>query len=351
MLLESDDADGSSSADLRVSIRRRDQRCFLSLAKLSVRSPGEPKWGTQTDFQVLDSGEVLAAQARIEDGFVQDGQFHVQDVMVLHSQDIGDRQRVNLGNVIGKLGDASILVGWLGRTPVAAYLQEADMVQWEEEDRLLARSKYGRIEMALDKKSGHLPSKIIIEKSSDDTCFIGSLRTWYRPYESSDDEDTDEVFVEGIGSEPLIPTIKSIRWDCTLADMQEVETNLMYPTRLETECTFRFEDGTQERIVTQLEVEDIDLSPTLAASDFKTSLSFPSGMRVIIDGASQLPYKWDGSKIVAGSPTAVPDAPVVVAEGTRNLETLLFLNVILVVVASLLFLYSKFSRGSKERKT
>jgi len=94
-------------------------------------------------------------------------------------------------------------------------------------------------------------------------------------------------------------------------------------------------------IDTTIELDRVTYDPPLTESDFNTDIVAPVDYRVTVDGASHLPYKWDGMAAVPGIPVQpVREFETIAPSGGDRRMILIAINVAL-ILALVLVLWRK----------
>ena len=312
---------------MRIVIRSAVDRKLLSIAKASTS-----KGGMQTDFELHPNREVFFSQARVGVDFRQPASYTYGNTMKLYSSEVGGRsQKINKENVFTALGEAGILIWWIGRTPLEMYLKEPATIQWRDE-RLFASGPYGELELAVSAENNWLPTYLRLRKTKAHKCFVGTVEKWYSPFEDAERSDgAEDIIPDGAEPEPEIPQVQEITWECHVSDFQKSD-GIVYPGKFLSVCKFRLGDGSSTKLTTHLNVSRCDFRPTLSDADTRTELKFPVGARVVVDGAIHIPYRWDGMEAVPGVFSVEPDKPISPIRGNPVAR----IGVMLLVIAAAL---------------
>jgi hypothetical protein len=276
---------GLGRSSLFLKLRHSGSSALLSLKDI-VDRPGQETPRMQVDFVVEDNGEVLALQTALDSSLKQVAytQPNSELRICLHSQRVAGKQTVDRDSVYFMLNDAGAVVWVIGYAPVLDILDRATEIQVAPVGsgvEILASGEDGRLRLAVSPSSGWLPQSFELIKEPEHKTTGGRVANVYKNL------------------------VKSIVWTGEIKGFKTDSKGRCSPTEIRVHRQTNWKDRPAESIETTIELQKVSFDPTLAASDLQSDITAPDGFRVTIDGAPNLPYRWDGRAAVPG----IPDLP------------------------------------------
>lgn len=183
--------------------------------------------------------------------------------------DAGDHEHPTLELLLPKFNDSVLPIGFIGGAFITDYVRSNSEVAASEGlglTRVYSKSPRGELELHLDPDYGYLPRTLRLRQRGHEISQGGDGVTeinWF----------ADNIVLDRQDGIPFIRKIlvlnRVLRGEQVVLELQ-----------------------------TATEVEKIDFGPAFANRDFVTTIDFPKGHRVHVDGASHLPYVWNGTRPV-----------------------------------------------------
>jgi hypothetical protein len=318
-------SDGSSRGETfteRHMLFRHAGSRVLSSVKWKFVSPAKelPSYW-QSDAIVHESGDVQSLFAPL-DSLYQHVQGDSRSTrLILYSERLAGVQQRNRESVLRMPTEFGPVVWNIGGFGLLEHLDSAASLSIKHfQDRALLNleSELGSLELSLSNRYGWLPQAFKLVTKPEHITVGGTLR---------------DVFAEG-----SIEVLSRV-WEGEVKEFATDRRGQWYAKEIRFSRISRHRNHPEGVTAIETRVEDLGFTPVLRDKDFRSDIVVPVGHMVSIDGASHLPYRWDGKK-------AVPDVPVwwegnaignlSDRPGTRVL--LIVFNVLLLLIVSLILL-------------
>ena len=205
-----------------------------------------------------------------------------------------------IDKMVQSLSGAEYAFFQIGGSSLRRYLDTAgdELVPGSSPNHLRATSRLGVFEVVVSPEHGWLPQSLKVSKSRESDYGGRSVEAFYKPLPP----------VGGIvlpaGAIPDVPekVATAIDWTVSVDEFGDFE-GVWYPRKVRVEMVTRFASGETNRSDIALGISAL---PRATKERCECSIEIPDGYKVVVDGAAQLPYKWEDGSVVAG----VPDLPL-----------------------------------------
>ncbi|QDV17315.1 hypothetical protein Pan153_19500 [Gimesia panareensis] len=267
---------GNTVSKLTFEVKRSGPRSLVSIKEV-VQRPGQPVWQGQSEAILSADGDVSFRQCTLDEALHQIVGGDSNLGMTLYSERLSGESVATNEKLYNQLNDSGAALWIVGYDPLASYLSDASSTSVTADGKSMkieARSPFGKLTMVTSKENGWLPASFEITKGPGDLLMGGTVKSLYQS------------------------AITSIVWTGTASDFKQNSTGQLAPTAITITRTTNRKEKPSEVSPTEIEIKELDFSPRLTAADFQPTIKIPQGYPVVISGATQQPYQWDGSKIV-----------------------------------------------------
>tara|TARA_R110002049_G_scaffold46487_1_gene135225 strand:+ start:190840 stop:192072 length:1233 start_codon:yes stop_codon:yes gene_type:complete len=268
-------SDGSRGQRERIEIKKGGVRTKLS--KKIIFTGGEAVdrsvSGVWQDIISYRDGDVMFFQTDT-DGL--SNQIDRNLGLLLFSDRIAGSQKFDSETLIHSLNDAAIVVWNLGDFPIVKYLDSADLVSVSRMGRIsevVAEGILGKLMLRVDSSHGWLPESFELLKL---------------PFHRTANGTVSSVFGD---------SVPKVEWTGAISSFSGSSESGYFPSELN---VTRLIASADERLETEISIEQVVFDPELSESDFQTKIRIPVGEQVRVDEADHLPYIWDGERAVPG---------------------------------------------------
>lgn len=255
------------------------------------------------EYLVHDDGRIVSVQAAFNSSGEQvvDGKDASLMVMLTDPALVKDESQIGgIGKVVQSLSGAEYAFFQVGGSSLRRYLDAAgdELVLGPDPNHLRATSRLGVFEVVVSPEHGWLPQSLRVSKSRESDYGGRSVEAFYKPLPP----------VGGIvlpaGVIPDVPekVATAVDWTVFVDEFGDFE-GVWYPRKVRVEMVTRFASGETNRSDISLGISAL---PRATKESCDCSIEIPNGYKVSVDGAAQLPYKWQDGSVVAG----VPDLPL-----------------------------------------
>lgn len=243
---------------------------------------------------IFTNGELLHVSDRLDENFVQvpptDRRSNL-GLMITSPKIAGSEAARDINYLMGSgtLYDSAIVVGYLDSYPIADYFGDSARVTTNNEGKLVhvdSRSPLGRLQMWLDPAFGSLPRKFDLLKSGSD------LTSRHRRVDEIDMNGNEDIWPDG--------GVKQLR-DSADDIVLKRSGDVFYIAKITTVHEMITAAGPVVTSTGETEVNDVDFQPSFGEDAFLPRLKIPKGHPVTAEFAEQLPFEWDGEKVVAAA--------------------------------------------------
>lgn len=317
------DAKGAqvSVQESRIAVVRNQSRARISI-KRQFKRTGKEFSRSQNDYITLEDGSILNVQSGLDAALEQiDGQDHNFGLLYYNKELSGQPQDYDPSSIYAILDNAAIVVWNLGLSTIQDQVrasQATKVSQNAKEWEISARGRFGELQLSLSAESGWLPTRFRLTKNSEDDALGGKNVT------------------QAYGAE-----VTRVVWAGSASGFQKDQEGRWRPALIDIVNEVYSRQALLRRTVTRCVLEEVAFDPPLSDGDFEPRVRVPEGTKVTIDGATQLPYIWDGRGVVPGAPElpefdqAIEASELVAGASSRGL--LIVLNIIVVAVLSYLW--------------
>ncbi|MGH7135395.1 MAG: hypothetical protein ACREHD_06615 [Pirellulales bacterium] len=333
-------SDGSSNGDTlveqeRAVLRHLGSRVLYSRSSKYVNPRKESPNFHQCDFVVYDDGDVLQINTRLDSSYNQIPGELGDLSLTLYSQRIAGTQKRDRDSTLRLPIEFATVTWFVGGCRLLEYLDHAEKssITLHEKGAIVdVQSQLGNMHLSISQRYGWLPTDFEIVKKPE-----------HRSVDRQDKTIADIYAANSIDVESLL-------WSGEVKEFATDKNGFWFAKDIRLTRLSRFRNRPEGRIEVETEVEELSFSPDLKEEDFHTKLVVPMGYSVTVDGATHLPYRWDGERAVPG----VPELPASskrtdlqdIARGGGDASIQKFLIALNIAVAAIvvLFVYLKRQR-------